>query len=72
MTAKKPASANGGTPVVDLLTDQPLIAVPESDKPLMGDLQSSPNENRAVKDSIMSLYNVQPSYTSHGHQAIGM
>lgn len=58
------------TPTVDLLTDQPLIDTPKessSDAPLIGGLQSSPLPRRAMKDSIMSLYNVQPGYSAHGH-----
>ncbi|XP_003384341.1 PREDICTED: stromal membrane-associated protein 1-like [Amphimedon queenslandica] len=64
-----PAPNPTPNPTVNLLTDEPLISAPkqaDNPPPLMGGMTSSPGPSRAVKDSIMSLYGVQPGYTAYG------
>ena len=62
----KPSPSSITSPTLDLLTDQPMINDQTNplDQPLMGDLNPPP---RVVKDSIMSLYDVQPGYNAQGY-----
>lgn len=70
-SSPNPPPVAASTKSVDLLTDQPLAPTAQrSSEPLL--LGESPQAAKApgtaaVKDSIMSLYNVQPGYTAQGY-----
>ena len=70
-SSPNPPPVATSTKSVDLLTDQPLAPTTQSSsEPLL--LGEAPQAAKApgttaVKDSIMSLYNVQPGYTAQGY-----